>query len=88
MGLTNFLAFIICGMLPIIPYIIANNVNDKANMLVPALMIGLAGLISLGVIKAKIIHFEGFLLIKTALEIVMMGSVVVVICYGVGFIFK
>jgi VIT1/CCC1 family predicted Fe2+/Mn2+ transporter len=88
MGFINFLTFIICGMLPIIPYIIANSLNSEVNMLLPAIFIGFAGLISLGVIKAKVINFKGFLLVKTVLEIVMMGSVVVAICYGIGFIFK
>ena len=87
-GLTNFISFLICGMLPIIPYIICDAIKSSANMLVPALMIGLVEFISLGIVKAKVINQEGMALVKSPLEIAIFGSIIVVISYGVGFIFK
>jgi len=88
MGFVNFFAFIICGMPPIMPYIIANSIKSSANMLLPALLIGFTGFISLGIVKANVIHQEGWVFFKTVLEIVSMGSVVVVVSYGIGFIFR
>ena len=90
-GIVHFFSFAIFGMLPIIPYIVCDAIKSSENMLVPALMIGLAEFISLGIIKIKVIHPEGIPfrpLIKSILEISVLGSIIVVIGYGVGFIFK
>jgi hypothetical protein len=41
-GVVHFFAFVIFGMLPVIPYIIADAIKSSSNMLLPAIMIGLA----------------------------------------------
>lgn len=87
-GLTNFFSFLVCGMLPIIPYIVGDATNIQANLIAPALMIGLFEFLMLGTVKAKVTHQEGWVFVRSVLEVAIFGSIIIVISYGLGFIFK
>jgi hypothetical protein len=88
-GIVHFFSFVIFGILPVIPYIICGAIlKSSINMLVPALMIGLAEFFILGIIKVKVIRQQGVIVLRSIFEIVIFASIIVVISYGLGFIFK
>jgi hypothetical protein len=90
-GVVHFFAFVTFGMLPVIPYIIADAIKSQSSMLLPSIMIGLAEFISLGIIKTRVIMQGNIIisvLIKSILEITILGSSIVAVGYGVGLIFN
>jgi VIT1/CCC1 family predicted Fe2+/Mn2+ transporter len=86
-GLINFFSFLISGIIPLIPYIVVKGIHGESDILVPALMIGLAQFFVLGLVKARVIGQARWALFKSMMEIAIFGSIIVAISYGLGLIF-
>jgi VIT1/CCC1 family predicted Fe2+/Mn2+ transporter len=81
-GIVTFFAFLIFGVLPIIPYIVtAGIMKQTTHPWIPAICIGGVELFTLGLIKAVIIGQNKF---KSGVEILIIGAVATAIGYGIG----
>jgi len=88
-GMVNFSAFLVCGLLPLLPYIItAGFLQLEEGLMTISMIIGGVQLISLGIIKAKVIRLNGMAVVKSSAEMFICGVVVVLMGYGVGILFS
>lgn len=76
----------ICGFLPLIPYVIGYGIekDDKTQYMLISLIIGAVELFSLGFAKAVLI---GLKKIKAGLETLLLGSLAVAMGYLMGMAF-
>lgn len=84
-GIMTFFAFLIFGVLPVIPYIVTSGImKQTTHPWIASICIGGAELFSLGFIKAAIIGQNKW---KSGLEILLICAIATAIGYGMGFAF-
>lgn len=84
-GAVTFVAFLILGGVPSLPYIIsAGIIGSTDQQVVAVLCIGIVELFSLGFAKAALIGLNTW---KSGLEMLILGSIITAIGYAVGLAF-
>lgn len=84
-GLVTFIAFMILGAIPAFPYIISAGILGQTDQQeIAVICIGIVELFSLGVAKAALIGLNKW---KSGVEVLILGSIITAIGYGVGFAF-
>jgi vacuolar iron transporter family protein len=85
-GLVTFIAFMVLGGIPSLPYIISSGIiGAPEQQWVAVVCIGVVELFSLGFAKAAIIGLNKW---KSGLEMLILGSIITAIGFGVGILFK
>lgn len=84
-GFATFLAFLLFGLLPVIPYIISSGIMKKQDQQwIAVIVIGAVELFSLGIGKAALI---GLPVWKSGFETLAFGAFICAVGYGLGFAF-
>jgi VIT1/CCC1 family predicted Fe2+/Mn2+ transporter len=85
-GLATFLSFISVGGVSLVPFLIAILVPsfaDKAFLW--SIVLTAIAFVVVGIVKAKVTHTDTF---KSALSILLMGTIASVIAFGVGYLLQ
>ncbi len=82
-GFATFIAFLIFGVIPLLPYMILD--TDPATAFYASIGATLFALIALGIIKGKVLGQKMF---RSILEVVLIGGVAAVVAFAVGVMFR
>lgn len=85
-SLATFIAFIVVGMLPLLPFIVALIVDISAlSQFVWSIVATFCAFATLGIVRGRV---TGKSIWKTALETLSVGGIAAAIAYGVGVLLK
>lgn len=79
-GLTTFAAFVVVGLVPLLPFMLAST-RTTGNLFVVSLLVSMAAFFAVGALKGHILDYRR---LRSGLETMIAGTLAGALAYGVG----